>query len=192
MKNDVKKIILFASGEGSNVENIIKHFHNNTRVDILLVAGNNENARALDKAKSHGIKILSFDRFFFTNRLLEDIKKMKPDLIILAGFLWKIPSYWIDDFSDRIMNIHPSLLPKYGGKGMYGMNIHKAVKKNKETETGITIHLVNKDYDKGKIIFQKRIEISTSLLAEDIAMKVKELERVYFPQIIEGYLFKQL
>ena len=89
------------------------------------------------------------------------------------------------------MNIHPSLLPKYGGKGMYGMNIHKAVKKNKETETGITIHLVNKDYDKGKIIFQKRIEISTSLLAEDIAMKVKELERVYFPQIIEEYLLKQ-
>ena len=110
---------------------------------------------------------------------------------MLAGFLWKIPQSWISNFSNQILNIHPSLLPKYGGKGMFGINIHKAVKTNQEKETGITIHLVNEDYDKGKIIFQKKTKIPTNFKVEDIANKVQELEKKYFPMVIEEYLFNE-
>ena len=192
MKNNLKKIILFASGNGTNVENIIKYFQNSTKVDVILVAGNNKNANVFDRVKSYGIKTLIFDRTYFINGFLEILTKYKPDLIVLAGFLWKIPSQWIIKFSDKILNIHPSLLPKYGGKGMYGMNIHKAVKKNQEQETGITIHLVNEDYDKGRIIFQKKIQIPSNFDPEDIADKVHELEKKFFPKVIEKYLFEQI
>ena len=191
MKNNVKKIILFASGNGSNVENIIKYFQNSLEVKVILVAGNNKNAQVFKRAKFHGIKTLIFDRIFFNSRLFKTIKEYQPDLIVLAGFLWKIPQSWISNFSNQILNIHPSLLPKYGGKGMFGINIHKAVKKNQEKETGITIHLVNEDYDKGKIIFQKKTKIPTNFKVEDIAIKVQELEKKYFPKIIEEYLFNE-
>ena len=191
MKNNVKKIILFASGNGSNVENIIKYFQNSLEVKVILVAGNNKNAQVFKRAKFHGIKTLIFDRIFFNSRLFKTIKEYEPDLIVLAGFLWKIPQSWISNFSNQILNIHPSLLPKYGGKGMFGINIHKAVKKNQEKETGITIHLVNEDYDKGKIIFQKKTKIPTNFKVEDIAIKVQELEKKYFPKIIEEYLFNE-
>lgn len=191
MKKNLKKIVLFASGNGSNVENIIKYFQNNTQVEIIFVGGNNKNANVFNRVKSYGIKILIFDRTYFNNGILETLTKYKPDLIILAGFLWKIPNQWIINFSDKILNIHPSLLPKYGGKGMYGMNIHKAVKKNQEKETGITIHLVDEDYDKGRIIFQKKIQIPSNFDPEDIANKVHQLEKKYFPKVIEKYLFKK-
>ena len=191
MKKNLKKIVLFASGNGSNVENIIKYFQNNTQVEIIFVGGNNKNANVFNRVKSYGIKILIFDRTYFNNGILETLTKYKPDLIILAGFLWKIPNQWIINFSDKILNIHPSLLPKYGGKGMYGMNIHKAVKKNQEKETGITIHLVDEDYDKGRIIFQKKIQIPSNFDPEDIAKKVHQLEKKYFPKVIEKYLFKK-
>ena len=191
MKNNVKKIILFASGNGSNVENIIKYFQNSLEVKVILVAGNNKNAQVFKRAKFHGIKTLIFDRIFFNSRLFKTIKEYEPDLIVLAGFLWKIPQSWISNFSNQILNIHPSLLPKYGGKGMFGINIHKAVKINHEKETGITIHLVNEDYDKGKIIFQKKTKIPTNFKVEDIAIKVQELEKKYFPKVIEEYLFNE-
>ncbi|MBU78725.1 MAG: phosphoribosylglycinamide formyltransferase [Flavobacteriales bacterium] len=191
MKNNVKKIILFASGNGSNVENIIKYFQNSLEVKVILVAGNNKNAQVFKRAKFHGIKTLIFDRIFFNSRLFKTIKEYEPDLIVLAGFLWKIPQSWISNFSNQILNIHPSLLPKYGGKGMFGINIHKAVKTNQEKETGITIHLVNEDYDKGKIIFQKKTKIPTNFKVEDIAIKVQELEKKYFPKVIEEYLFNE-
>ena len=191
MKNNVKKIILFASGNGSNVENIIKYFQNSLEVKVILVAGNNKNAQVFKRAKFHGIKTLIFDRIFFNSRLFKTIKEYQPDLIVLAGFLWKIPQSWISNFSNQILNIHPSLLPKYGGKGMFGINIHKAVKTNQEKETGITIHLVNEDYDKGKIIFQKKTKIPTNFKVEDIAIKVQELEKKYFPMVIEEYLFNE-
>ena len=191
MKNNVKKIILFASGNGSNVENIIKYFQNSLEVKVILVAGNNKNAQVFKRAKFHGIKTLIFDRIFFNSRLFKTIKEYEPDLIVLAGFLWKIPQSWISNFSNQILNIHPSLLPKYGGKGMFGINIHKAIKTNREKETGITIHLVNEDYDKGKIIFQKKTKIPTNFKVEDIAIKVQELEKKYFPKVIEEYLFNE-
>ena len=182
---------MFASGNGSNVENIIKYFQNSLEVKVILVAGNNKNAQVFKRAKFHGIKTLIFDRIFFNSRLFKTIKEYEPDLIVLAGFLWKIPQSWISNFSNQILNIHPSLLPKYGGKGMFGINIHKAVKTNQEKETGITIHLVNEDYDKGKIIFQKKTKIPTNFKVEDIALKVQELEKKYFPKIIEEYLFNE-
>tara|TARA_B100001175_G_scaffold232289_1_gene198799 strand:+ start:185 stop:763 length:579 start_codon:yes stop_codon:yes gene_type:complete len=191
MKNNEKKIILFASGNGSNVENIIKYFQNSLEVKVILVAGNNKNAQVFKRAKFHGIKTLIFDRIFFNSRLFKTIKEYEPDLIVLAGFLWKIPQSWISNFSNQILNIHPSLLPKYGGKGMFGINIHKAIKTNREKETGITIHLVNEDYDKGKIIFQKKTKIPTNFKVEDIAIKVQELEKKYFPKVIEEYLFNE-
>lgn len=191
MKNNTKKIILFASGNGSNVENIIKYFQNSLKVKVILVAGNNKNAYVFERAKFYGIKTLIFDRIFFNSGLFKTINEYKPDLLVLAGFLWKIPPLWISNFSNQILNIHPSLLPKYGGKGMFGINIHKAVKTNHEKETGITIHLVNEDYDKGEIIFQKKIKIPLNFKAEDIAFKVQELEKKYFPRIIEEYLYNE-
>ncbi len=191
MKNNTKKIILFASGNGSNVENIIKYFQNSLKVKVILVAGNNKNAYVFKRAKFYGIKTLIFDRIFFNSGLFKTINEYKPDLLVLAGFLWKIPPLWISNFSNKILNIHPSLLPKYGGKGMFGINIHKAVKTNHEKETGITIHLVNEDYDKGEIIFQKKIKIPLNFKAEDIAFKVQELEKKYFPRIIEEYLYNE-
>ncbi len=192
MKNNFKKIILFASGNGTNVENIIKYFQNSTKVKVILVAVNNKNANVFNRAKSLGIKTLIFDRTYFNDGILKTLINYKPDLLILAGFLWKIPNQWILKFSDKILNIHPSLLPKYGGKGMYGMNIHEAIKKNQEKETGITIHLVNEDYDKGRIIFQKKIQIPSNLNPKDIANKVHELEKKFFPKVIEKYLFKKI
>ena len=191
MKKNVKKIILFASGNGSNVENIIKYFQNSLEVKVILVAGNNKNAFVFKRAKFYGIKTLIFDRIFFNTGLFKTIKEYEPDLIVLAGFLWKIPPLWTSNFSKQILNIHPSLLPKYGGKGMFGINIHKAVKINQEKETGITVHLVNEDYDKGEIIFQKRIKIPTNFKVEDIILKVQELEKKYFPKIIEEYLLNE-
>ena len=191
MKKNVKKIILFASGNGSNVENIIKYFQNSVEVKVILVAGNNKNAYVFKRAEFYGIKTLIFDRIFFNTGLFKTIKEYEPDLIVLAGFLWKIPPLWTSNFSKQILNIHPSLLPKYGGKGMFGINIHKAVKINQEKETGITVHLVNEDYDKGEIIFQKRIKIPTNFKVEDIILKVQELEKKYFPKIIEDYLLNE-
>ena len=192
MENNFKKLILFASGNGTNVENIIKYFQNSNKVKVILVAGNNKNANVFNRAKLLGIKTLIFDRTYFNDGFLTTLINYKPDLLILAGFIWKIPKQWIIKFSDKILNIHPSLLPKYGGKGMYGMNIHKAIKKNQEEETGITIHLVNEDYDKGRIIFQKKIQIPSNLNPKDIANKVHELENKFFPKVIEKYLFKKI
>ena len=192
MENNFKKLILFASGNGTNVENIIKYFQNSNKVKVILVAGNNKNANVFNRAKLLGIKTLIFDRTYFNDGFLTTLINYKPDLLILAGFIWKIPNQWIIKFSDKILNIHPSLLPKYGGKGMYGMNIHKAIKKNQEEETGITIHLVNEDYDKGRIIFQKKIQIPSNLNPKDIANKVHELENKFFPKVIEKYLFKKI
>ena len=192
MENNFKKLILFASGNGTNVENIIKYFQNSNKVKVILVAGNNKNANVFNRAKLLGIKTLIFDRTYFNDGFLTTLINYKPDLLILAGFIWKIPNQWIIKFSDKILNIHPSLLPKYGGKGMYGMNIHKAIKKNQEEETGITIHLVNEDYDKGRIIFQKKIQIPSNLNPKDIANKVHELENKFFPKVIEKYLFEKI
>ncbi len=151
---------------------------------------NNSKAKALNKAIKHGVKTLLISRnsFYETDAALNAILKISPNLIVLAGFLWKMPTKIIDHFPNKILNIHPALLPDYGGKGMYGMNIHKAVIKNNEKESGITVHYVNKNYDEGKILFQKAIALEEKESSESLSKKVLKLEHSCFSKIIEKTL----
>jgi phosphoribosylglycinamide formyltransferase-1 len=182
----MKKIVLFASGNGSNVENIIQFFKNNNSVSIVGIFCNNPHAKVLERAENHKIEATIFNKTELNDTLvLEKLNQLQPDLIVLAGFLLKFPSHIIASFPKKIINIHPALLPKYGGKGMYGMNVHQAVIDNHEKETGITIHYVNENYDEGEFIFQQATNIEDCKSAEEIASKVHELEHEFFPKIIE-------
>ncbi|MET2986671.1 phosphoribosylglycinamide formyltransferase [Aureibaculum conchae] len=187
----MKRIVILASGSGTNAENIIKYFQKSNVITITHVLSNNKDAKVLKRAKRLKISNSSFnkDDFFNTDKVL-NILKDKADFIVLAGFLWKIPKNIINDFPDRIINIHPALLPNYGGKGMYGDNVHKAVVINKEKETGITIHYVNENYDEGAIIFQAKVEVDEGDSFEDVAQKVHQLEYEHFPKVIEQTLLK--
>ena len=153
----MKRIVIFASGSGSNAENLIKFFHNSDTASVIQVLTNNPHAKVLDRCKTLNVSALSFNRVAFSKSedVLNILKATQPDLIVLAGFLWKFPEFILNHFKNKVINIHPALLPNYGGKGMYGMNVHRAVVENKEHETGITIHYVNENYDEGNIIFQK-------------------------------------
>ena len=184
--NDFMNIIIFASGNGSNAENIIKYFNKNKYNINWLTVSNNKNAGVIEKVIRLGskIKIISKKELGEEN-FIHSIIDLNPVLIILAGFLLKIPKNFIKNFNDRIINIHPSLLPKYGGKGMYGQFVHKKVIENKEIKSGITIHFVNEKYDKGRIIFQKDIEIKEPRTSDSLANQIHKLEMEYFPQIIE-------
>ena len=188
----MKRIVLFASGAGSNVENIIKYFQKSNTVQVVQVFTNNKNAKVIERCKRLNIKCILFNKndLFNSNTLLNQIKN-QADYIILAGFLLKIPSNFIAEFYHRIINIHPALLPKYGGKGMYGMHVHQAVVRNNEKETGITIHYVNKNYDEGAIIFQKKITITNIDTFVDVAGKIHELEMVFFPKVIENVVLNK-
>jgi phosphoribosylglycinamide formyltransferase-1 len=189
----MKKILLFASGTGSNVENIIHHFKNHHDIIIVGVYTNNPNAQVIDKAKNHNVPTLIFNREQLTNGFVFDkIAELKPDLIVLAGFLWKMPEAIVKAYPNKIINIHPALLPKYGGKGMYGIKVHQTVLENKEKETGITIHYVNEHYDEGEFIFQEKVNIEECASADEIANKIHELEHKHFPQIIEKLLIPNL
>tara|TARA_R110002050_G_scaffold39336_4_gene96536 strand:- start:778 stop:1353 length:576 start_codon:yes stop_codon:yes gene_type:complete len=187
-----KQIILFASGSGSNVENIANYFKFSKDVTISCVLTNKSDAKVIERCNRLGLNALFFNRQAFSKSdfILNMLQSLKPDLIVLAGFLWKIPEAITDAFPNKIVNIHPALLPKYGGKGMYGMNVHNAVKENKELETGITIHYVNANYDEGAIIHQAKTIIERNDTAEDIASKVHQLEYDFFPKIIEDLLSK--
>lgn len=186
-----KKIILFASGNGSNVENICQFFEQDADVDVLAVYSNNPKAGVIQRLQPYGLAVTVFDKTDFTNgTLLKQIQKKQPDLIVLAGFLWKIGLDWVLTFPNKIINIHPALLPKYGGKGMYGQHVHQAVKDNKETETGITIHFVNEAYDQGTILFQEKVALNPEDTQEEIAAKVHQLEYLHFPEVISN-LIKQ-
>ena len=185
----MKKILLFASGTGSNVENIIQHFKNHHDIIVVSVYTNNPNAKVLDKVKNYNIPTLIFNREQLTDGFVFDkIAELKPDLIVLAGFLWKMPEEIVKAYPNKIINIHPALLPKYGGKGMYGIKVHQTVLENKEKETGITIHYVNEHYDEGEFIFQQKVAIEDCKTPEEVADKIHELEHKYFPIIIEKIL----
>lgn len=187
----MKKILFFASGNGSNVENILDYFKQDTSVLFVGIMTNNPKAGVIERANRRGVPITVFDKTSFTNgSLLSNVTDLDPDLIVLAGFLWKIGSDWITAFPDKIINIHPALLPKYGGKGMYGNFVHQAVKANEEKKTGITIHYVNEEYDQGAYIFQATVELKPSDNIEIIAEKVHQLEYFNFPRVIEGILKK--
>ena len=185
-----KKIILFASGSGSNFKKICEYFKNDNTVSIELLISNNPKAKALQIAQSFNIKTLVIDKqsFYDSDKVLINVLKINPSLIVLAGFLWKIPSAFIAKFANKIINIHPALLPKFGGKGMYGMHVHNAVIINKEIESGITIHYVNENYDEGSIIFQKKIKILKSDDSLEISKRILKLEHEFFPIIIQKVL----
>lgn len=186
----MKRIVIFASGSGTNAENLIKFFHNRDTITVIQVLTNNPHAKVLERAKNLNISALSFNKIAFSqsNDVLNVLKASQPDLIILAGFLWKFPEFILKEFPNKVINIHPALLPKYGGKGMYGHFVHQAVVQNKETETGITIHYVNEQYDEGAIIFQAKCDIKPSDSADDVAAKIHKLEMEHFPKVVDDIL----
>ena len=188
----MKRIVIFASGSGSNAENLIKFFHNSDSVSVIQVLTNNPRAKVLDRCKKLNVSALSFNRIAFSKSedVLNILKAAQPDLIVLAGFLWKFPEFILKTFPNKVVNIHPALLPKYGGKGMYGMHVHEAVIENNETETGITIHYVNENYDEGAIIFQAKCAVSPTDSAEDVAGKIHLLEMEHFPKVVDKLLKK--
>jgi len=186
----MKRVVIFASGSGSNAENLIKFFHNSDNASVVQVLTNNPYAKVLDRCKKLKTSALSFNRIAFTQTedVLNILKSSQPDLIVLAGFLWKFPENILKAFPNKVINIHPALLPKYGGKGMYGMHVHQAVVENNETETGITIHYVNENYDEGAIIFQAKCDVLPNDTTEDVASKIHELEMEHFPKVVDQLL----
>ncbi|MEB2786134.1 phosphoribosylglycinamide formyltransferase [Algoriphagus persicinus] len=185
----MKRLAILASGSGSNAEKIMAHFQNSEKTEIALVASNKAEAFVLERAKKFGIPTFTFTRKEMdAGILLEKLQSENIDWVILAGFLLKIPVDLIRAFPDRMVNIHPALLPKYGGKGMYGSFVHEAVKAAGDTETGITIHLVNENYDEGRIVFQASTPITDSDTPDTIAKKVHALEHKHFPEVIESLL----
>ncbi|HRM11426.1 MAG TPA: phosphoribosylglycinamide formyltransferase [Flavobacterium sp.] len=182
----MKKIVIFASGSGTNAENIMKYFVKTKIGTVAAVFTNNPNAQVIDRAKNYGVTIEVFSKDqLIEGEVLQKIDAIQPDWIILAGFLLKFPQKITAAYPKKIINIHPALLPKYGGKGMYGMHIHRAIVENKEKETGITIHFVNENYDEGAIIFQQSIILTGEETPEVVATKIHELEYKYFPEVIE-------
>mgnify|MGYP006150217703 FL=1 len=180
------KLSVFASGSGTNAEKIYEYFKGNDLVKIDTVVVSNPNAGILQRSKNWGADVIILDKkeFKSTNNLAQELQKRETKLIILAGFLWLIPTSLTSAFPNKIINIHPSLLPKYGGKGMYGAKVHQAVFDAKEKESGITIHFVNEEYDKGAIILQRSCEVQ-GLNPTEIAHEVQKLEHKYFPIIVE-------
>ena len=186
-----KKIIIFASGSGSNAVKIYKHFKSINHIDVAALYCNNPNAKVLERFKEFKIKTVLFSKTDFEGtKLLRGLNKIAPDLIVLAGFLLKMPKNITSFFQNKIINIHPALLPFYGGKGMYGLKIHQAVIKNKEKTSGLTIHYVNEKYDEGKIIFQKTIEIDKKETALSLSKKILREEHLNYPIEIEKLLTK--
>lgn len=185
------KIVIFASGSGSNAENLHNYFKKIDNIEIACVLTNNEDAGIIKRCKNLKIPLFYFNQTAYASgAVLDLLQTIKPDLIVLAGFLRKIPVEIISAFSNQIVNIHPALLPKYGGKGMYGMNVHNAVKLNGDSETGITIHFVNEHYDEGAIIHQAHVDLNGTETAEEIAQKVHHLEYEHFPIVIEKILLE--
>lgn len=185
----MKRIVLFASGSGSNAEKIMAYFQNNSIKNVTAVVTNNPNAKVIEKAKKFGVPHYVFTKTEIESTAFIDfIKQLQPDLIVLAGFLLKIPSGMVAAFPNKIVNIHPSLLPKYGGKGMYGHFVHEAVFANNEKESGITIHFVNEHYDEGEFIFQEKTNIEECNSPEQIASKVLQVEHRCFAKVIDKVL----
>ena len=186
------KIAIFASGSGTNAENLIRSFAQ-TDISIIGVFTNNANAGVVERAKNLNMPVTVFNKqeFYDTHYIYDILQKESVEYIVLAGFLWFIPQILTDTYKDRIINIHPSLLPKYGGRGMFGIHVHEAVIANGEKESGITIHLVNEIFDSGKTLFQATCPVLPNDKPEDLAARVHALEYKYFPQIVEQYICKK-
>lgn len=182
------KLALFASGSGSNVENIANHLKGHPSIQITRVYCNKPNAYVLERCKNLGLVSRVFSREEFKEGIItQELLNEGSNLIVLAGFLWLIPTGLVAAFPDRIINVHPALLPNYGGKGMYGHHVHEAVVQAHESESGITIHLVNEEYDKGKVLFQAKTALEENETPESLAQKIHHLEKTHFPSVIEEY-----
>jgi phosphoribosylglycinamide formyltransferase-1 len=188
----MRNIAIFASGSGTNAENIIKYFSNKNCAKVALVLSNRREAYVLKRAAAKNVRSIFFDHkeFYVTEKVLRYLDIYKIDFVVLAGFLWFVPESIINRYEGRIINIHPALLPAYGGKGMYGEKVHRAVIENHEKESGITIHYVNKFYDEGNIIFQAKCKVEPSDTPDILASRVHDLEYKYFPKIIEKLILK--
>lgn len=185
-----KRLAIFASGSGSNAEKIAEYFKNHPNIEISLILSNNPQAGVIARARKFQIPVVLFDKktFYDTKRIVELLQNQHIDLVVLAGFMMLIPEAMVQAFPNRIINIHPALLPKYGGKGMYGHFVHEAVVAAQESESGITIHYVNEHYDEGTIIFQASCPVSPTDTPEDVAKKVQVLEHQHFPEVVEQVL----
>ena len=188
----MKRLAIIASGSGSNAENIHDYFKNSEDVEITLILTNNPSAFVIERAKKLNVKCIVFNRqqFATSDEIVQELKLNEIDLVVLAGFLWLIPSKLIEAFPNRIINIHPALLPNYGGKGMYGAKVHEAVIENGEDVSGITIHYVNDKYDEGEMIFQIATEVTPEDTPDSLAQKIHSLEYEHFPKVIERVMSK--
>ena len=189
----VQRVAIFASGNGSNFQRITEYFASNAEVEIAVLYSNRPRAFALERAANLSIPAVVFDReqFYNTSDILNDLHSRHIDWIVLAGFLWLIPNCILQAYQGRILNIHPALLPKHGGKGMYGMRVHTSVVLAGDKESGITIHLVNEQYDEGQVIFQARCAVLPDDTAYDVARKIQQLEYTHFPRVIAELLAKK-
>ncbi len=190
MKNKKYRIAIFASGGGSNAEQFFKYYKENNWANVSLVLTNKKDAFVIERAQNYNLPVKIFNReeFYTTDATIETLKEYNIDIIVLAGFLWKIPDNLIKIFPEKIINIHPALLPKYGGKGMYGINVHRAVIAANEKESGITIHVVNENYDEGKILSQEKCEVLQNDTPELLAKRVLKLEHEFYPKVVEVLL----
>ena len=188
----MKNIAIFASGSGTNAECISKYFEENSAIRVSLILSNKVNAGVLERAKKLNIPTMIFDRstFYESDKIVDALISKEIDLIVLAGFLWLVPKNILKKYTNRIVNIHPALLPKYGGKGMYGHRVHQAVIDAGEKKSGITIHYVNEHYDEGQIIFQKEIDVLVNDTPDRLASRIHELEYEYFPKTIEKVILR--
>ena len=185
-----RKIAVLLSGSGTNAKNICSYFKGHPSIEVVLLISNREQsgARAIGEAFHIPTTIFNKESFYHSEEVLQTLQMHHIDALVLAGFLWMVPENLLTEYPNRIINIHPALLPKYGGKGMHGMHVHETVYKNREKESGITIHLCNEKYDEGKILFQQKVGLTETDTPETIARKVQELEHQYYPKIIETYL----
>lgn len=186
----MKNIAILASGNGTNAQRIMEYFKDSKDIRVALILSNKKDAYVLERAKKFNVKSETFNReeFYETNKIIELLMDFNIDLIVLAGFLWLVPEYLIEKFPGRIINIHPALLPKYGGKGMYGMKVHQAVLESGDQESGISIHYVNPFYDEGQIFFQAKCDVLADDTPESLAKRIHELEYKYFAPVIEQLL----
>ena len=186
----MSKIAIFASGSGSNAENIVNYFKPTHSTSDFLFLTNKADAKINERAKRLGVSIVVFSKseFYDDDIVLAKLRDFSCDIVVLAGFLWLVPQYLVKAYSGRIVNIHPALLPKFGGKGMFGTKIHEAVVENKETETGITIHYVDEAYDEGKVIFQQSFPVSPKYSVSEVEERIHALEYEFYPKVIEEIL----
>ena len=189
---DKKNIVIFASGSGSNAQRLLEHFEHHPEIRVAALFSNNPKAYALKRAETYHVPALLFsrDEFYNSDKVLKQVKTFNPDLIVLAGFLWLVPQNFLQAFPDKIINIHPALLPGYGGKGMHGINVHTAVVQSGDERSGITIHRVNEEYDKGEFILQEYCPVLPGDTPEELAERVLQLEHKHLPLVVEKLLLE--